>query len=111
MWTVRLSSWARSMSDWGRYRCGNLGAFVNGSRFAGLFGSTVGVKLGEADRQELAASGAGPFGPSQRPMGGYLALPGAVVDQPDEAAAWIHRALDHVTALPAKKPEAPKAVR
>ncbi|MEO8284166.1 MAG: TfoX/Sxy family protein, partial [Pseudarthrobacter sp.] len=32
---------------------GNLGAFVNGNMFAGLFGSTIGVKLAEADKQEL----------------------------------------------------------
>jgi TfoX/Sxy family transcriptional regulator of competence genes len=34
---------------------GNLGAFVHGNMFAGLFGSAVGVRLGEADAAELAA--------------------------------------------------------
>ncbi len=29
---------------------GNLGAFVNGNMFAGLFGPTIGVKLSEADK-------------------------------------------------------------
>src|SRR5690349_15099706 len=43
---------------------GNLGAFVNGNMFAGLFGSSVGVKLGEQDLAVLSAiEGAGPFGP------------------------------------------------
>jgi TfoX/Sxy family transcriptional regulator of competence genes len=75
---------------------GNLGAFVNGNMFAGLFGPAIGVKLGENDHQELTTRGGGPFGPAQRPMGGYLSLPAAVVDDPDEAAAWVQRALEHV---------------
>ena len=55
---------------------GNLGAFVNGNMFAGLFGPSIGVKLAADDRAELAAvEGAGPFGPAERPMGGYLSLP------------------------------------
>jgi TfoX/Sxy family transcriptional regulator of competence genes len=36
---------------------GQLGAFVNGNMFAGLFGSAVGVKLAAADEAELAAAG------------------------------------------------------
>ena len=57
---------------------GNLGAFVNGNMFMGLFGSSVGVKLDDADRAEASAvPGAGPFGPEERPMGGYVALPAA----------------------------------
>ena len=31
---------------------GNLGAFVNGNMFAGLFGPMIGVKLSDADRHE-----------------------------------------------------------
>src|SRR5437868_6197292 len=68
---------------------GNLGAFVNGNMFAGLFGPAVGVRLGEKDRAELAAvDGTGPFGPSERPMGGYLSLPGSWRDTPGRAAEW-----------------------
>ena len=48
---------------------GNLGAFVNGNMFMGLFGSDVGIKLPEDDQQRLLAEpGAGPFGPEERPM-------------------------------------------
>ena len=55
---------------------GNLGAFVHGNMFAGLFGSSVGVRLAEPDAAVLSAvDGAGPFGPAERPMGGYLSLP------------------------------------
>jgi TfoX/Sxy family transcriptional regulator of competence genes len=40
---------------------GNLGAFVNGNMFLGLFGTDVGVKLPDSDREELMAEeGAGP---------------------------------------------------
>ena len=60
---------------------GSLGAFVNGNMFAGLFGTDVGVKLDEASRAELAAvEGSGPFGPGERPMGGYLSLPATFSD-------------------------------
>jgi TfoX/Sxy family transcriptional regulator of competence genes len=82
---------------------GNLGAFVNGNMFAGLFGSSVGVRLDGADRAELQrVDGVGPYGPQERPMGGYLALPAAWRDEPDRAAHWVARALSGVAALPPK---------
>jgi TfoX/Sxy family transcriptional regulator of competence genes len=91
---------------------GNLGAFVHGNMFAGLFGSAVGVRLGEADAGELAAiDGSGPFGPAERPMGGYLSLPGTWRDDADLAARWVEKALAHVGTLPPKvsKPKKGKA--
>src|SRR5581483_4006572 len=55
---------------------GNLGAFVNGNMYAGLFGSAVGVKLAGPDAAELVRGrGHRPYGPAERPMGGYLSLP------------------------------------
>jgi hypothetical protein len=85
---------------------GNLGAFVHGNMFMGLFGSDVGVKLPAAEQAELLAEpGAGPFGPAERPMGGYVTLPGQW--STDEAAPWVGRALAHVAALPPKKPRKP----
>lgn len=84
---------------------GNLGAFVNGNMFMGLFGSQIGVKLAAEDADELRRiPGAGPFGPIERPMGGYTTLPAAVVGQPD-GDRWVARALDHVAALPPKAPK------
>ncbi len=81
---------------------GQLGAFVNGNMFAGLFGTTVGVKLPEPAAGELAAlPGTGPFGPEERPMGGYLALPPAMPD--DQASDWVAKACAHVATLPPKK--------
>lgn len=54
---------------------GNLGAFVNGNMFMGLFGAQIGIKLDPAERERLIAQGGGAFGPAERPMGGYVALP------------------------------------
>jgi len=82
---------------------GNLGAFVNGNMFMGLFGADVGVKLPDADREALLREeGAGPFGPAERPMGGYVTLPASWRSAPTNAAPWITKALDHVGSLPAK---------
>ena len=84
---------------------GNLGALVNGNMFMGLFGSSVGVKLPPADAEALLAEpGAGPFGPAERPMGGYVALPAGWPE--DDAAPWVDKALAHVAALPPKKGKA-----
>src|SRR6185437_4908349 len=61
---------------------GNLGAFVNGNMFMGL------------------------FGPEERPMGGYVAIP---ADWPAGTAGdWIGKSLAYVAALPPKKPKAAK---
>ena len=69
---------------------GNLGAFVHGNMFAGLFGSAVGVRLAGPDAAELSAvEGTGPFGPAERPMGGYLSLPPGM--DPDLAAQWVRQ--------------------
>ena len=82
---------------------GNLGAFVNGNMFAGLYGPQVGVKLAEADRHQLAAiDGTAPYGPTERPMSGYLSLPAAWRDQPGTAAQWVEKALTHVRTFPPK---------
>jgi TfoX/Sxy family transcriptional regulator of competence genes len=83
---------------------GNLGAFVNGNMFAGLFGPAIGIKLLDEDSRDAFAAldGVGPFGPPERPLGGYLSLPPAWAAHPDLAAPWVERALEEVAALPAK---------
>ena len=87
---------------------GQLGAFVNGNMFMGLFGSDVGVKLAETERAELLAKpGAGPFGPPGRPMGGWVTVPADWT--PDDVQPWAESALAHIGALPPKKAKgAPK---
>jgi hypothetical protein len=55
---------------------GNVVAFVNGNMFCGLFRADLGMRLTDPDdRTRLAEAGGGPFGPDERPMGGYLSLP------------------------------------
>jgi TfoX/Sxy family transcriptional regulator of competence genes len=80
---------------------GSVGAFVNGNMFAGLFGTSIGVKLDPESAETLRAiDGSGPFGPEERPMGGYVSLPDAFPH--NEARAWVELALAHVATLPAK---------
>ena len=89
---------------------GNLGAFVHGNMFAGLFGPAVGVRLAGPDAAELSAvKGTGPFGPAERPMGGYLSLPSGMAQ--DQAAQWVEKARSHVGSLPpkVKKPKKTRA--
>ncbi|MEO6200979.1 MAG: TfoX/Sxy family protein [Cryobacterium sp.] len=87
---------------------GNLGAFVNGNMFAGLFGSAIGVRLVDTDSQEAlrAIEGTGPFGPEGRPMAEYTALPLAWTSTPDRVSEWIQSALSQVGELPTKQPKA-----
>jgi hypothetical protein len=81
---------------------GNLGAFVNGNMFMGLFGADIGLKLAPADAQALlAVEGAGPFGPAERPMGGYVTLPPGLIGHPG-GDRWTTAALEFVAALPPK---------
>ncbi|MBE4717218.1 TfoX/Sxy family protein [Pseudarthrobacter sp. AB1] len=90
---------------------GNLGAFVNGNMFAGLFGATIGVKLSDADRQELESTEQTvPFGPAERPMGGYTGLPETWNADGDNARAkaWVGKAFEYVAELPPKAPKAAK---
>ena len=83
---------------------GNLGAFVNGNMFMGLFGADVGIRVSDSDKDELVALGGGPFGPESRPMASYVSLPRAWRGSAGKNAAWTGKALDHVSAMPAKAP-------
>ena len=84
---------------------GNLGAFVNGNMFMGLFGADIGLRLAPADANELGAvPGAGPFGPAERPMGGYVTLPRSLAGTAD-GARWVERSLEQAVALPPKTPK------
>ena len=92
---------------------GSLGAFVNGNMFAGLFGPTIGVKLSEADKETLESTERTvPFGPPERPMGGYTGLPEVWNAEGDgdeaRAKAWVEKAFEHVAGLPPKEPKVSK---
>ena len=84
---------------------GNLGAFVNGNMFLGLFGPTVGVRLEDADDRAalLAEPGAGPFGPDERPMANYTMLPEAWRTEPERCREWVARGLAQIGARPPKE--------
>jgi TfoX/Sxy family transcriptional regulator of competence genes len=83
---------------------GNLGGFMNGNMFMGLFGSSVGIKLPDDEREKLLAQpGSGPFGPDDRPMGGYATVPGDWAAR--KAAPWVDKALTHAASLPPKAPK------
>ena len=82
---------------------GNLGAFVNGNMFMGLFGAAIGIKLPDGPRDKLLAQpGAGPFRPAERPMSGYATLPAGWSAR--KAAPWIDLAFGAATALLPKAP-------
>jgi TfoX/Sxy family transcriptional regulator of competence genes len=82
---------------------GNLGAFVNGNMFMGLFGAAVGVKLDSADQATLLGEkGAGPFGPEGHRMAGYVSLPAAWRSRPAKAEVWVAKALAGAAGLPPK---------
>jgi TfoX/Sxy family transcriptional regulator of competence genes len=82
---------------------GNLGAFVNGNMFMGLFGAAVGVKLEDTDQAALLGEkGAGPFGPEGHRMAGYVSLPPAWRSSPAEAEVWVAKALAGAAELPPK---------
>jgi TfoX/Sxy family transcriptional regulator of competence genes len=86
---------------------GNLGAFVNGNMFMGLFGPDIGVKLNQSDEERVREAGGGSFGPAERPMGGYVSLPDSAT--PEQLGDWINSALAYVASLPPKQPKARKA--
>jgi len=89
---------------------GNLGAFVNGNMFMGLFGADVGIKLpAEAQQKLLDEPGAGPFGPEDRPMGGYVTLPASWSTR--KAKPWVAKALATAAALPPKQPKRRRAAK
>ncbi|UKA63766.1 TfoX/Sxy family protein [Arthrobacter sp. FW306-04-A] len=90
---------------------GNLGAFVNGNMFAGLFGPMIGVRLSDADKTAIEAEHQTlPFGPEGRSMGGYVGLPEAWSGDEEQTADWVEKAFAYVATLPPKaaKPRSSK---
>lgn len=83
---------------------GNLAAFVNGNMFAGLFGSEIGLRLSDSDREVLSGTaGAGRFGPPERPMKEYVTVPAAWRQAAHvELQSWANKALKHVATFPVK---------
>lgn len=88
---------------------GGAGVFHEGVMFALLAEDVIYLKADAALRAELASEGCEPFlwtRPSDgRQMDlGYVGLPSAALDDPDEASRWARRALAVALAARAKKP-------
>jgi TfoX/Sxy family transcriptional regulator of competence genes len=82
-------------------------AFVNGNLFMGLFQEDWVVRLGDRDREALAALGAGPFEPmAGRPMRGWVKLPREWLEDPAKLRPWIQKALKFGSGLPPKAAKA-----
>ena len=79
---------------------GNVGAFVNGNMFMGVFGGDVGLKLADTDQQSLREAGGHAFGPAGRPMSGYVTLPEAFGES--DGKPWVSRSVEYVGAMPPK---------
>jgi len=77
-------------------------AFVNGHMFAGVFQTSLFVRLAEKDRTKLIAKhGATPFAPMPaRVMREYVVLPPSIVESKAKLTAWLSRASRYIASLP-----------
>ena len=86
---------------------GNDAAFVNGNLFFGIYGPDLFVRLSQDDAKELLSfDGSRAFEPMPgRPMTGYIVVPRAWRNKPEELQDWVRRSLNWTATLPAKKPK------
>ena len=84
---------------------GGIAAKVNGNIFAGLFGLSTMLLLGDADKKKaLALDGASYFDPmgDGRRRSDKVMLPPAMMKKPAELKKWIGKAFQAAAALPPK---------
>lgn len=83
---------------------GNIGSFINGNMFSGLFGNQIFVRLPENERLRLLEEdGASEFSPMPgRAMKEYVTLPEQWRQEPDKIRDWIERSLSWVGEMPEK---------
>jgi hypothetical protein len=88
-----------------RLMFGNPAGFLGGNLFCGVFGSSMFVRLSEADRATLLkVEGAALFDPmGGRPMKEYVVLPPELAEDERGAARWMARAASFAASLPVKK--------
>jgi len=80
--------------------------FIGGNMTTGLHQESWIVRLPEDARRERLDAGWSIFEPMPgRAMREYVALPDDVIDDPEEARAWVERAADYVRSLPPKAPK------
>lgn len=88
---------------------GGAGVFKDGLIFGLLSDDQIYLKADDSLRADLMAEGAQPFlyfreGDSKGVDLGYVGLPSAAMDDPDEAVSWARRAIAVALAADAKKP-------
>ncbi|HLO12439.1 MAG TPA: TfoX/Sxy family protein [Pseudoneobacillus sp.] len=85
---------------------GNIGSFINGNMFGGLFGNQIFVRLPENERLLLLEEeGASEFSPMPgRAMKEYVTLPEKWRNETEMIHEWIQKSLDWVGAMPEKLP-------
>ncbi len=88
---------------------GGAGVFKDGLMFGLLADDQIYLKADDTLRADLMAEGAQPFlyfraGDSKGVDLGYVGLPSAAMDDPDEAVSWARRAIAVALAADAKKP-------
>jgi TfoX/Sxy family transcriptional regulator of competence genes len=82
---------------------GNIGSFINGNMFSGLFGNKIFVRLPENERILLLEEGASEFSPMPgRAMKEYVTIPEQWRQEPDKIREWIERSLSWVGEMPVK---------
>ena len=106
---MHRGGWTKAPGDLGepgverRQMFGYPACFVGGHMFTGLHQDRWVVRLGDADRAELARDGGTAFEPMPgRPMKGYLVLPANLIEI-ESVRPWLARALAHGRSLPAKQ--------
>ena len=83
--------------------------FVGGNMAFGLHQENMIVRLPDDERADRLDAGWSQFEPMPgRAMREYVALPPAVVADPDEARRWMERAAAYVRTLPPKQPKTTK---
>lgn len=85
---------------------GGVGVYADGRFFALLDNDTLFFKTGDANRADFEARGMKPFqpfGPDSKPMA-YHELPGDVLEDVAELAAWMAKAIQVADAKAVKKP-------
>lgn len=89
---------------------GNIGSFINGNMFSGLFGNQIFVRLPENERiRLLKEEGATEFSPMPgRAMKEYVTVPLQWRQEPDKIREWINLSVAWVEGMPQKEPKKKK---
>jgi len=88
-------------------------AFAGGNLFAGLFESSMMLRLPADKRAEfLALPGASEFSPMPgRPMKEYVAVPETMLAERENLKAWIEASFEYANGMVAKEPKPRKPSR